>query len=229
DCAFDLRKFDPLSLAGPFALVQRRENPKRAGKAAHRIAQRVRERVRLFRVVVAGEPCNSGHRLDRVAIAARVGLGTPVAERRHRDHDQPRINRPQNLPIESEAFHYAGAVVLDQDVGGGDQPFYDFDSARIVQVERHAQLAAIGGVEGRCALDGCISGGPIESEPRHQSKNCVSSTLTTSAPISASIWPSNGPAQPIDRSSTLILPSTIVLIAPPQSFPRRASGLSPPD
>ena len=150
----DLRQLDQLSAPGAFALAHRHHQREHAMQSADRIAQRVAERVTLpVAVVVTRQSRHSRHRLDCVAVAARVAFGTVAPERRHRDHDEPRIDRAHRFVAEPEPIHHAGTEILDQDVGDLDQPFQDFDSARAREIERDAPLAAIGGIEDRGALD----------------------------------------------------------------------------
>ena len=68
-----------------------------------------------------------------------------MAEARGRGVDQRRVARVQALPAEPELLHHARAVVLDQDVGAGEQPAQDGEVVPALQVERDALLAAVDG------------------------------------------------------------------------------------
>ena len=83
------------------------------------------------------------------AVAAPRPAG---AERRHRDHDQRRVDRMQRVPPQAELRQHGGGVVLDHHVGHRDQPLHQLDAARRGEIERDAELVAVDHVEGRRLL-----------------------------------------------------------------------------
>ena len=70
-----------------------------------------------------------------------IGPVRPVA--RARAVDDPRIRPAHRLVAEPEAVQHARPIVLDQDVGGLDQPPQHLFALIALQVERHAALVAV--------------------------------------------------------------------------------------
>ena len=106
--------------------------------------------------------------IDEQAKEAARGLGDGVegrpvairpvrAEARDRAIDQARIDALQPLGVDAEPRGHAGAEVLDEDVGAGDQLVERGEIVRLLGVERDAALVAVVGLEVRAvepALEG---------------------------------------------------------------------------
>ena len=92
---------------------------------------------------MAGDAHHPGHRL-RDQIEARALRPRPgLAEARDAGIDQARIDRGQRRVIDAEPLGDAGAVILDQDVGGLDQAVEHLACRLALQIEREAALVAV--------------------------------------------------------------------------------------
>src|ERR1051325_6815070 len=72
-----------------------------------------------------GHRHQAGGRLDDVVVGGLPAARAVLAERRERGVDQPRIDRREILVAEAERRERAGAVVLDEYVGGGGELLED--------------------------------------------------------------------------------------------------------
>src|SRR5262249_56957040 len=88
-------------------------------------------------------------RLDDVVVGGLPAARAVLAERRERRIDQPRIDRREVLVAEAEGRERAGAIVLDEHVGGGDQLLEDGAVALRLEVERDRPLVGGLGQESR--------------------------------------------------------------------------------
>ena len=151
------RRVDPLAVAGRVAMEQRHH--RRGGRVGrtHHLGRMTGRAQRIFLAdvidqrgrVVAGQTHRAFDEVGALPIAIRTGL----PERRDRGDDQPRIQRVQSLVAETEALEIAGPMILDEDVGVGDQALEDLGAARRRRIEGQAFLAGVE-VEKEAALLG---------------------------------------------------------------------------
>ena len=60
-----------------------------------------------------------------------------LAEARQRREDEPRVGLVQAFPAEAHRVERPRAVVLDHDVGPGDEPLEDGSGLGMARIERH--------------------------------------------------------------------------------------------
>ena len=93
-------------------------------------------------VLEAGNVAQSAHRLADRAEARLVLVGAGLAEARQAHHHQARVQRVEDIPAQAELFQYAGAEVLDQDVGIAEQAFQDRLALGVLEIEGQGFLVA---------------------------------------------------------------------------------------
>ena len=81
-----------------------------------------------------------------------VAKRTVESERRHADHDQPRVRGAQGLDVEAEMGEHPGGEVLDEDVGFGDEPAGEPLSVGVREVQGEAALVEVGRLPDRAPL-----------------------------------------------------------------------------
>ena len=141
------RQLDQLALAGPLAVTQAHHRGDRTVDARHRVgAEHVAGELRL-RVGVAAEERLADHRLGVGAEGAVVAVRPGQAERRHPDHDEPRVHLAQVVPAEARAVERAGRVVLDHHVADLHQAQERLAALGSGEVGDHRLLVARVGVE----------------------------------------------------------------------------------
>ena len=144
------RHVDMLAFAGALTLAQGGQRRDRGVEPGQHVgdgdAHLLRAAARQV-VALAGDRHQPAHRLDEEIVARAVGIGPGLAEAGDRAVDQPGIDRAQILVAEPVAGEPAALVVLQQDVGGRDQPADDLLSPGRGEVEGDRFLAPIGAVE----------------------------------------------------------------------------------
>src|SRR3954471_17120939 len=140
--AFDLREIDELALAGQPRVDQGDENRggtvqtadgvAEGGVAHDRWAIRITHHARQARAL-----------FQRRAIGAAIAIGAAGAERRHRHHHELWIELAQNVVAQAELRQHLDRIIVDNNVGIGQQPLGEFEPLRPRQVERDAALVAV--------------------------------------------------------------------------------------
>ncbi len=115
-------------------------------QSRHRVTERNRGAHRIP-VAVAREGAEARHRLDDLAERDVVTVRPTVAEARHRDHHQPRVDRGEGLVGQPEVTHDPPAEVLDHDIGPRHQFLQHLAAALEPQVERDRPLVTVDLVE----------------------------------------------------------------------------------
>src|SRR4030095_7182230 len=95
------------------------------------------------------QPTQRARRRGASMDGGRVAIRAGRAEARDRAIDQAGIDALQPLGVDAEPRGHAGAEVLDEDVGAGDQLVERAKIARFLGVEPDAALVAIVGLEMR--------------------------------------------------------------------------------
>src|SRR5262249_4034957 len=136
------RDVDVLAAAAGGALVQREQD------ALNRV--QTREIVgdgdadaRRGAVAKAGHLHDPRLALNHRVVSRQLRVRTGLAVAGNRAVDQARIQRGRGRVIEAELAEAAGTEVLDQHVGGLDQPPQRSRAGRRLEIERHALLVAI--------------------------------------------------------------------------------------
>ena len=111
--------------------VQRRQRVADGDAAAHRHATRL-----------AGEVAQAAHRLADDTEAGPVTIRAGLAIARDAQDDEAGVDRGERVGPETPAFERAGAKVLDQHIGLGDQPAREVLAFGLAQVERQRPLVA---------------------------------------------------------------------------------------
>ncbi len=142
------RHIDELTLAGMGALEQRRGHGEGGGHAGQHVADREAGAGRPH-LGVAGQRHDARQRLDLAVIAGLVAIRAGLAEAGHRAIDQPRVDLGQRGIADAEPVHHAGAEILHDHVGVGDQALDDLDRRRLLQIQRQAALVAVDRQPGR--------------------------------------------------------------------------------
>ena len=89
-------------------------------------------------------------RTPGAAIAVRAGRAVP----RHGEAHDAGVDGGDRLVVEAEPVEGAGAVVVEEDVGLGEQPPEDLAPGLVLQVEGEGALVALHLVEGAVAVPG---------------------------------------------------------------------------
>ena len=98
---------------------------------------------------MAGQRHDARQRLDLAVIAGLVAIRSGLAEAGHRAIDQPRVDLGQRGVADAEPVHHAGAEILHDHVGVGDQALDDLDRRRLLQIQGQAALVAVDRQPGR--------------------------------------------------------------------------------
>ena len=88
----------------------------------------------------AGDVAQPAHGLTHRAKTGLVFHGSGLAKARQTHHDQFRVQGVQHVPAQAQFFQYAGAEVLDQDVGLGQQLLEDVQAIGVLEVQRQGFL-----------------------------------------------------------------------------------------
>src|SRR5262249_59461068 len=105
-----------------------------------------------------------GHRLRECYAVTR----RPVEpERRHADHDEPRVACGELLVAQAEVVHDPWREVLHRSVGALEEPRDQLDAGGATQIERDAALPEIDGVEQRAPLPPPLAGGRLDTLEAH--------------------------------------------------------------
>ncbi len=106
----------------------------------------------IARHAVAGLRHQRGKRggaLDQIVVSGFCGIGAVLAEPEHAGIDQLGIDLRDHVIAELQPRHRLRPHVVDQHIGGRDQPQHGVAPGRLLQVEDDAALAAIGVEEHR--------------------------------------------------------------------------------
>lgn len=139
------RDVDDLSLAGPPRMVDRRQHAEAQHHARDDVAH-PRPDLRRRRGVGAGDRHDAAHRLrddvERRPILIGGSPGTRVAETAQASIDEPRVDRAQHVPAQTQPVHDTRAEVLDHGVGVADQRLQRPRAALSLEIEDDAVLVA---------------------------------------------------------------------------------------
>jgi len=130
--------------------------------------------------------------------SCQLRIGPVGAEAGRREVDQPRRIRRERLVADAQIAHRPRAQVLDHDVGRRGEPPKEHRAVGRLEVERDAALVAVEAQKIRALAFDKGAGRAGEVAARGFS------TLTTSAPRSASCIPQNGTAMKLPTSTTRI-------------------------
>ncbi len=138
----------------------------------------------------------AAHGLNEKIISNLLRQRSGLAEARDRAIDQPRIDLREVVVAEPVTRERAHLEILQNNVGVRRQLAHHRLTFGLVDVERERALAAVDRGNSQTLAVSLPSlafrnGGP---QPRVSSPAPGRSTLITSAPKSASIWPTHGPA-----------------------------------
>ena len=170
---------------GALALVQRRHHAEGAEQAGEEVGDR-RGRRASARRRRGGQAHQPGLGLHDLVEPGTGTVGAAGTEAGDRERHQTRVRRAQVGRVETEAGEQAWPVVLDQDVGAGAEsaePVGASGLLRSSRTERLPRLAERKYADSRCSS----SGEPVNGSQPRLSSPAGGSTLSTSAPTSASI------------------------------------------
>ena len=85
-----------------------------------------------------------GRALNQIVIGRFGGIGPVLAEAEHARIDQPRVDFRHHVVAELQPRHRLRTHVVNQHVGGLDQPQHGVAPRRILQVEADRALVAVG-------------------------------------------------------------------------------------
>ena len=154
DTSLEQRGVDALALAGLGALDVGGEYTHSAEDAGGDIGHRRAAFDRRAARRLAGDAHKPAHALGDQVEAAALGVGPGTAEARDLAVDQARVGLPEALVAQPQALHGALAVVLDDDVGVGQEAARDLLATRRLQVDNDAALVTVHHQEGsRFAAD----------------------------------------------------------------------------
>jgi len=143
-----------------------------------------------------GHGHDAGFALNHGVVAGQMRVRSRLAVAADRAIDQPWIDRRHGPVIESELGEAAGPEVLDQHVGGLNQPAQRLRAFLLLEIERDALLAPIElEEEAAPAVD-------VRPQPRESSPCSGSSIFNTSAPCRRASSCSRGRRQRALRSIT---------------------------
>ena len=142
---FDRRDLDQRTPTRPRPLVQGQQQGDDGVHAGEGIAQATRDDRRARRP--AGHPGHPGDLLHGLSEADPVPPGAAQAEGGHPHHDRTGVGGGDRVPVQPELLDDPRRVVLDDDVGAGDQPFDHGDALGPSQIEGHIAFGRIDGVK----------------------------------------------------------------------------------
>ena len=121
---FQHRDVDVLALPGRRALIERRGDRAEGVGAGDDVGMIDAAIVRPAAAGLIGEMRHvvAGGGMDHRRVGRQLGRGTGLAVARDRAIDQLWIDLAAAIIVEPQPAHHAGAEVLDQDIGGRDQP-----------------------------------------------------------------------------------------------------------
>ena len=142
------RDADLLALAAALALQQREQDALHHVHAGGVVGQR--GGVGGHRMRRIGLPRHhAAHRLRQHVLAALVGVRAGLAEAGADGVDDAWVERAAGVVAEAHAVHHAGAEVVDDDIGAGDQRLHRRHALGVAQVEGDAALVAVEAAEDR--------------------------------------------------------------------------------
>ena len=140
--AVDHRGIDHPALPGPAALDECREYAAQEEHgAAAIVTDKIERRNRIFVRASDGVKDAGIGEVGQVVAGTRC-KGAVLAEAGHTPVDEARIARLHRLRPRSEAFHDAGPVTLDQDIGLAGEPQQDLAPLGLLEVDLH-DIAAV--------------------------------------------------------------------------------------
>ena len=116
---FDHGGFGQVAVPAPGAGAQGDESGEGGVQAGDRVTHPAGQNRRATRP--AGEGGHAGQRLHGLREAGTVAPRSVQAERRHAHQVHAGIDPVQPVPVQAELFHHPGRVVLEDQVGGGQQ------------------------------------------------------------------------------------------------------------
>ena len=122
----DHRGLDEDALTGPVADFERGERGEHGVQCRERVARAAHEHGQA--VGIAGEPRHPRDPLHRLREPGAVAPRTVEPERGHARHDDPRVPFVHDVPREAELLHHPWRVVVDERVGGVEQPVEQLDA-----------------------------------------------------------------------------------------------------
>ena len=141
---------DAVAAAGPLAIVKSAEDAVAREHAGGVVGDGRPARLRMLRVELQAEDAAQRHR--HIIVGRPLAVGPGFAEPGDRAMDQPGIGGLERLLPQSELGHDAGPIILEQDVGAGEELEQDGTARLRAQVELDAALAAVVGDEIRAVL-----------------------------------------------------------------------------
>ena len=143
------RDVDELPLTGFVGTIHRGHQSERRERSGQGIAHAGSDLRR--RTLRSGDAHHAAHRLrdDVVRRPVHVGAlaGARIAETTDRRIDELRVDLVQRLVTEPELVHHAGAIVLDEYVGGAHQPADRLFALGTLQIDADGSLAAVDALE----------------------------------------------------------------------------------
>ena len=163
------RNVDALATPGAVAMHQAGADRTDSSQTHDAVDQRIRH---IARHAVAGLRHQRGKRggaLDQIVISGLCRIGAVLTETEHAGIDQPRIDFRNHVVAELQPRHRLRPHVVDQHVGGRDQPQHGVAPGRLLQIEADRALAAVGVEEHRPHAG--MPGRP--DLPRHVAIRCL--------------------------------------------------------
>src|SRR5262249_6629334 len=85
----------------------------------------------------------AARRMEHGRVGGTFGPRTGLTKAGNRAVHEPRMVWCEDLVIESQTTHYAGAKILDDDVAPGGKLANQVEPCRMAEIDRHASLPAI--------------------------------------------------------------------------------------
>ena len=117
------------------------------GDRRHLVGDDDAEHARPLGVPVGLNVGGPGKRLNHWIVHPLMGVGALLPETADGDVDEPRICGAHGVRAQAQAIHGAGAEVLQQHVGGGDQRLHRRQGLRFLQIDAQRALAPVAGEE----------------------------------------------------------------------------------
>ena len=143
------RDIDALAAAGAVAIDQAGADRAHRREPDDAVDQRVRH---IARHAVGGlrhQRRQRGGALDQIVIGGLCRIGPVLPEAEHAGIDQARVDLRHHVVAELQPRHRLRAHIVDQHVGGLDQPQHGVAPGRLLQVEADRALVAVGVEEHR--------------------------------------------------------------------------------
>ena len=161
DHALGLGELDDLALAGPPELEEGEGGGVGAVEGGDGVGEEDVLGLGRVGVAVAADVGVAGGAFEVGAEGAVVGVGAGEAVSGHAEHDDIGLDGAEGVVVDAELVDGGRRVVLDHDVGDGDELLEDLDALLLLEVDGHAHLVLGVALEERPAVEVAAGHGEV--------------------------------------------------------------------